>query len=258
MSSQAKIRIVHHLARTGGTVICRCLASMESVVLLSEIHPLGTQTFNPVHQAHTWYGLLNDKDLDSARSGRLSFLEAIELISRRCSEQDRILVLRDWSHLDYTGVPFTQPGYRSLLAEKLQSSFALVRYSTVRHPLDQWLSVAQQPVFRERLGPARFLRGASRFAEAAVQTGFMRFEDFTRDNEIALRQLCAGLELEFDPGYREKWQAYTHVTGDVLPGRGSGAHITPLPRQAMDENEKRRFCSLPQYQAIIESLGYDE
>jgi len=245
------------MARTGGTVICRCLASMQRVVLLSEIHPLGTQIFNPVHQAHAWYDLLNKEDLDSARSGRLTFLEAIELISRRCSEQNRILVLRDWSHLDYTGVPFTQPSYRSLLAEKLQAAFALVRYSTVRHPLDQWLSVAQQPVFQEKLGPARFLRGASRFAEAAVQTGFMRFEDFTRDHDTALRQLCAGLELEFDPGYREKWQAYTRVTGDVLPGRGSGARITPLPRQAMDENEKRRFCSLPQYQSIISGLGYD-
>ncbi len=246
------------MARTGGTVICRCLASMKNVVLLSEIHPLGTQTFNPVHQAHAWYDLLNSEDLASARSGRLNFLETIELIARRCSEQNKILVLRDWSHLDYTGVPFTQPCYRSLLAERLQATFALVRYSTVRHPLDQWLSVAQQPVFRERLGPARFLRGASRFAEAAVQTGFMRFEDFTHDSDAALQQLCAGLELEFDPGYREKWQAYTHVTGDVLPGRGRGGHIAPLPRQAMDENDKRRFCSLPQYQSIINSLGYDE
>jgi len=237
-------------------VICRCLASMENVVLLSEIHPLGTQTFNPLHQAHGWYDLLSNEELDSARDGRLNFLEAIELISRRCSERNKILVLRDWSHLDYTGVPFTRPTYRSLLAARLQASFALVRYSTVRHPLDQWLSVAQQPVFQERLGPARFLRGASRFAEAAVQTGFMRFEDFTRDSDTALRELCTGLELEFDPGYLEKWQAYTHVTGDVLPGRGSGGHITPLPRQAMDENEKRRFCSLPQYQAIINSLGY--
>jgi protein O-GlcNAc transferase len=246
------------MARTGGTVICRCLASMKGVVLLSEIHPLGTQTFNPLHQAHAWYDLLSNEDLESARSGRLSFLEAMQLISQRCTEQGKILVVRDWSHLDYTGVPFTQPSYRSLLAEKLQSAFALVRYSTVRHPLDQWLSVARQPVFQERLGPARFLRGANRFADAAVQTGFMRFEDFTRDNDTALRQLCAGLELEFDPGYREKWQSYTHVTGDILSGRGGGDHITPLPRQAMGENEKRRLCSLPQYQAIINSLGYAE
>ncbi len=244
------------MARTGGTVICRCLASMQDVVLLSEIHPLGTQKFNPIAQAQAWYDLLSDEDLESARSGRLSFLEVMQLIAQRCSEHGRILVVRDWSHLDYTGVPFTQPRYRSLLAEKLQPAFSLVRYSTVRHPLDQWLSMAQQAVFQERLGPARFLRGASRFAESARQTGFMRFEDFTRDNDTALRQLCAGLELEFDPGYREKWQAYTRITGDMLPGRSGSDHIAPLPRQAMDATEKRRFCSLPQYVSTINSLGY--
>lgn len=249
-----KLRIIHHMARTGGTVISRCLASMQSIVLLSEIHPLGTRRINPLHQAHAWYGLLNSTELESARGGQLNFLEAIQLISLRCSEQGKTLVLRDWSHLDYTGVPFTQPGYRSLLAESLQSSFTLVRFSSVRHPLDQWLSLAQLP-FRDRLGPTRFLRGASRFAESAVETGFIRFEDFTRDNDRTLRQLCTGLELEFDPEYRDRWPAYTNITGDVFPGR-AGASITPLPRRAMDAAEKRRFCALPLYDLTTTRLGY--
>ena len=167
-------------------------------------------------------------------------------------------MLRDWSHLDYTGVPYTRPSYRSLLAEQLQPSFTLVRYSTVRHPMDQWLSVTQQPVFQRSLGPMRFLRGASRFAESAAQTGFMRFEDFTRDNDAALRQLCAGLELEFDPGYREKWGAYNRITGDVLPGRSRVGTIAPLPRLPMSEAEKQRFHSLAHYQSTINRLGYEE
>jgi len=226
------------------------------VVLLSEIHPLGMHTFNPLQQAHAWYKLLSSADMDEARSGRLGFLGAIELIWRRCREQDKTLVLRDWSHLDYTGIPYTQPVYRSLLAEQLQPAFALVRYSTVRHPLDQWLSIAQQPVFRQRLGPVRFLRGASRFAEAAVQTGFMRFEDFASDNDTALRQLCAGLELEFDPGYREKWASHTRITGDILPGRSSSLRITPLPRLPMGEAEKQKFCASVHYQSTVDRLGY--
>ena len=39
------------MARSGGTIICRCLASMERIVLLSEIHPLGARMFNPLDQA---------------------------------------------------------------------------------------------------------------------------------------------------------------------------------------------------------------
>ncbi|EMI22529.1 hypothetical protein RMSM_00554 [Rhodopirellula maiorica SM1] len=33
--------LLHHLARTGGTLFSRCLAAMDSVYLLSEINPLG-------------------------------------------------------------------------------------------------------------------------------------------------------------------------------------------------------------------------
>ena len=228
---------------------------MQSIVLLSEIHPLGMHRFNPLHQAHAWYGLLNSTELESARGGQLNFPDAIQLIWRRCGDQGKTLVLRDWSHLDYTGVPFTQPSYRSLLAESLQSSFTLVRYSSVRHPLDQWLSLAQLPAYRDRLGPSRFLRGASRFAESAVETGFIRFEDFTRDSDRTLRQLCSGLELEFDPEYRDSWLAHTHITGDVLPGR-AGANIAPLPRRLIGVAEQRRFCSLPHYELTTTRLGY--
>ena len=37
------IRILHHMARSGGTIISRCLGCMKDVILLSEIHPLGSR-----------------------------------------------------------------------------------------------------------------------------------------------------------------------------------------------------------------------
>jgi len=50
--------ILHHLARTGGTLISRCLGSMDGVCLLSEISHLGTSHVNPLQQAADWYGLV--------------------------------------------------------------------------------------------------------------------------------------------------------------------------------------------------------
>ena len=35
------IRIIHNLARSGGTPICKCLGCMSDIVLLSEIEPNG-------------------------------------------------------------------------------------------------------------------------------------------------------------------------------------------------------------------------
>lgn len=254
-SAKPRIRILHHMARTGGTLICRCLASMNNVVLLSEIHPGGMKVFNPLRQAHAWYNLLRPQDLARAGSGEMSFVEAIRLIETRAREEGRILVLRDWSHLDYIGIPFDSPTFRSVLADTLGSEFELLRFSTVRHPQDQWLSLSQIAVYRERVGAVKFLRGTKRFAEAAVGTGFIRYEDFTREPDAALRTICAALELEFDPGYRARWMHYGNITGDVLPGR-AGDVIAPLPRQAMDPREERRFRALANYAETTALLGY--
>ncbi len=250
------IRVIHHMARSGGTIICRCLASMTNIVLLSEIHPAGVKFFNPMIQAHKWYGLLTPDDIELAQSGTLDFNASIRLIWTRCLEQNKILLIRDWSHLDYTGVPYVKPDFSSSLVSTLQTDFNLIRFSTVRHPLDQWLSLSKKTVFSQNLGPEKFLHGASRFADEARQTGFIRYEDFTRNCDENLKTLCHALQFRFDPGYSEKWQQYTNITGDVNPGR-SGDVIRPLVRQNHHPAVAEKFSRLPHYQHTINTLGYD-
>ena len=77
-SGKPPLRIVHNLARTGGTLICRCLGSMKGVAVLSEIHPMAAHLMNPVAQAREWFGLLSEQDF--AR-GVIGFEDAIELIA---------------------------------------------------------------------------------------------------------------------------------------------------------------------------------
>lgn len=254
-SAKPRIRILHHMARTGGTLICRCLASMNNVVLLSEIHPGGMKVFNPLRQADTWYGLLRPDEVARARSGEIGFVEAIRLIAMRCISEGRLLVLREWSHLDYIGIPFCSPTFRSALAKVLEPEFELLRFSTVRHPQDQWLSLSRNPIYRETLGAVRFLRSTRRFAEAAVETGFVRYEDFTREPDAALQTICSALDLGFDPGYQTRWMNHANITGDVRPGR-AGRVIAPLPRQAMDPREERHFRGLANYAETTALLGY--
>jgi hypothetical protein len=163
------LRLVHHMARSGGTLISRCLGCMSGVLLLSEIHPLGTAQFNPLVQAQRWYGLLSSQDLLDLRArGRIAFADAIELIHRRASDSGQRLVLRDWSHLDFTGVPFiAKPAYRLLTADALKGRFDLRQICTVRHPLDQWLSLRQLAVVQGKLTLEGYLAGYRQFAEQA-------------------------------------------------------------------------------------------
>lgn len=255
-AGKRRIRILHQLARSGGTVICRCLASMDRVVLLSEIHPLGGRVFDPLQQAMEWHGLLQPAELKAARNSELSFSAAISLIARRCEEQDKILVIRDWNHLDYLGIPFTQPQFGPALFESLQADFEVVRFATTRHPLDQWLSLTRNPLFAERLAVGKYLRGVRRFSEMAAEVGFIRYEDFTADSDAALQSLCHGLEIPFDAAYRDRWATYTRITGDVLPGRSNLGEIRPLPRQDSSRELLELMSQRGDYQRILKLLDY--
>ena len=33
------IRTIHHLSCSGGSVLCKCIASMQNTIVISEVHP---------------------------------------------------------------------------------------------------------------------------------------------------------------------------------------------------------------------------
>jgi hypothetical protein len=230
---------------------------MSGVLLLSEIHPLGTAQFNPLVQAQRWYGLLSSQDLAMLRArARIGFVDAIELIHQRVADAGQRLVIRDWSHLDFTGVPFVaKPAFRLLTAEALAARFELRQICTVRHPLDQWLSLRGLAVVQGKLTLEGYLAGYRAFAERAREIGFLRYEDFVVDPDAVMRELCRRLELRFDRHFAERWSTYAFVTGDVSGGRG-GLEIRPVPRRAAEPGLLEALAGNPDYRASLDLLGY--
>jgi hypothetical protein len=249
------IRTLHHMARSGGSMISKCLGSMKNVVLLSEIHPKGIKQYNPIAQADQWFGLLRQEDLATIKRG-MSFNDAIALIDDRCTAKGKTLVIRDWSHLDFTGVPFLDdPPYTLTLARTLARHFSIIHTASVRHPLDQWLSLSELSYIKGKIEPEDFLRGYRRFAEAAVGIGFIRYEDFTQEPDEKLHLLCERLKISFDPEYKDRWTRYKKITGGTRTNRGR-SEIRPLPRRALEPQLLKRFEVNTDYQAAIELLGY--
>jgi len=85
------IHVLHHMARSGGTIISRCLGCMNNIALLSEIHPYGyeNQLINPLAQAHEWFNLLTPEDIEKIKASHpFPFIDAIELIKQRCDERN--------------------------------------------------------------------------------------------------------------------------------------------------------------------------
>ncbi len=253
------VRLLLHLARTGGTIISKCLAVMPNVALLSEIHPMGLKMFNPLRQAHEWFGLLTPQDIEGFRQARrMEFADAIDLARRRCEERGLKLVIREWNHLDFHGMPYVpNPPHKLMTTELLSPRFRLLRYCTVRHPIDHWISLNNVAVVHDKLTLEQFLTGCLEFAEHAVKIGFVRYEDFTRDPAPAMRTICTALEIDFDPTFEHKWASYKKITGDRAGSRGGVEKIVALARKPVEAGLVERFERNAAYQKTLALLGYN-
>lgn len=254
------IPILHHMARSGGTIISKCLACMEKIALLSEIHPYGykKQYINPLAQAHQWFGLLNPGDIARIQNGPPpSFADAVELIKRRCDERGLALVIRDWSHLDFTGWPHvSKPAYKLTTAKTLSRRFKVISSASVRHPIDQWLSFRESQSWTgKELTLDRYLYGYRKFAEQAAKIGYVRYEDFTDEPALILEKLCNKLGIPFDPLFNEKWNDYKWIT-TATRARDGGSVISNRPRRHVDAELLESFSRNKDYRFAVELLGY--
>jgi hypothetical protein len=236
---------------------------MRDILVLSEVHPLDHQG-KITRQAAAWFQLLNEGDKPWLRglSGRdpgTAFAEIVGRLAERSAEQGRHPVLRDWSHLDFLGVPFVHRPPMQLLTERaLKDRCNLRQAFLVRHPLDQYASSASRPAMGPHLTPARFLDAYLAFARVAADRGFQRYEDFVEEPDRQLRELCQTLRLPFDPGYEERWQTYDKLTGDSAgPSRGfTKPDIAPMPVMRLDDATRDALRRHSGYRESLDLLGY--
>ena len=263
--TQPSVAIVHQMARTGGTLVNRCLGSMRNILVLSEVHPLDPEV-KITRQAAQWFQLLGTKDEPwlkslSNRHPLEAFADIVVCLAERCAKRTQYLVLRDWSHLDFLGVPFVDRPPLQLLTERaLQDRCGLRQAFVVRHPLDQYASSASRPGMAPHLTPRRFVEAYRAFAQLAASRGFQRYEDVVADPDNSLRKLCTQLQIPYDKGYRDRWQAYDKLTGDSAgPSRGfSLEEIGALPPRQLDQSILSTLKGEPDYGESLTLLGYED
>lgn len=260
-SRKPTMRVIRNLARSGGTLVGKCIGCMDGVTLLSEIHPQELRTTNPMMQASQWFGLIGKKDLSRYRVRPPSMLQFVSTCDQRANDRGEKLVLRDWSHVDYMGVPWVKnPGMGFALRDSISSVYEVRCSVTTRHPIDQYLSLMQLELIRAHVDFDRYCRGCAAFAEFAEGNGFHRYEDFTADPDRVLRAVCDELGLVFDEGYRDRWYTYTTITGDTtgMVGRGSRKReIVSMPRKPVEDALVERFRANGDYRRACSLLGYE-
>jgi hypothetical protein len=248
------IRVVHHLACSGGTLISKCISAMPNVYLLSEAHP-----FSDLH-----LGLGNPKFLPSDISAlsrhadiphqqelaRKIFLESIKIADNHLTNMGSYLVIRDHTHSDYS-TGDKEPAC-SAIVNVLQSHYNVSSLLTIRDPIDSYAALVKNKWLH--FSPPSFDEYCRRYnvmLNHFEDDNIVRFEDFVADPRGKMQKICEFLLIPYSELFEDIFGVF-RVTGDS--GRssdtiGSRERIAPddVLNQCKDSKEYQKICDAGWY-----------
>ena len=228
---------------------------MKSAVLLSEIHPDAQHalSFNALNQAQQWYDFLPQLNWQETE-----FVDAITRIQGIAEKNNKQLILRDWSHVDYLGPPVTnRPKRVPALLEVLSPYFKIRSIQLVRHPLDTWLSLRRLNLIKKNgISIETFLRAYRCYLDCTDSHCRLVYEDFLKSPNEQLHELCGKVGLVYDSAYQEKWFDFKKITGDTSNStslRGKPV-IEFRPRRPFTDIDEAWLAQQPDYKYLINEL----
>jgi hypothetical protein len=206
---------------------------MEKVVMISEVNPVvevDRGHLNTISaQAREWYGitLKNDNFRDAA-------LELDEL----CKASGRILIIRDWSFINFTPFKMWQtPPHDFLILDALHGVPNLKIFGFIRDAIDVWISRGMPDLdsFADS-----YLAYARKLSELEVP--LFKYEDFCKSPDSVLQKICACSGVDFDSEYITKYARYYSVKGDIaVISRGQKGRVRTLGRRAIPMGKVREI-----------------
>lgn len=250
------ITLMLNYARSGGTLLNKCLASISDVVMLSEVNPLGggwgiLKEKSPTTvkaQAKEWY------EIDIKNDG---FREGISELSDYCSENRKHLIIRDWSFVNFSGHVDNNnnPIGKFLSIEEMQD-FDVKPFVFVRDIIDVWIS-------RNMPDISTFAREYLNFLNEVIklEIKIFKYEDFVKRPEYELESICNYIGIEFQNVYPECLN-YDKVNGDTQIKTGSRGiiqqSIKQLPRKKIPFNKIMDINDSMEIREANKLMGYPE
>lgn len=228
-------------ARSGGTVLNQCLGCLPNTLILSEVNPLGGGSgkeeisCNTVKsQASYWYNI----DLESD-----DFAESLLELEKICEKEQKSLVVRDWSFVNFTPLANNnwQPSYTLLALEALQGKTKLKPFAFVRDSIDVWISRGMPDCHS-------FFSSYLKYVKSIIENRIpvFKYEDFCKEPEEILKNICYVTGLEYE-NVSHRYYTFNKVNGDIqILSRGRKKHlIRPLPRKIISKEKIKELhkCS---------------
>jgi len=226
-------------ARSGGTILNQCLGSMKDVIMLSEVNPLGggwgkkleKSYTTPYEQAKYWYGI---------ELSNQNYLESILELEEFCKNNDKHLIIRDWSFINFSSVPYYNvysPPMKFLNLDMLSKYTKVKTFAFVRDAIDVWISRGKPNI--DQFGKEYFCF-VSQFLKHNIP--FFKYENFCKKSDSELEKICDSIKVPFDPSFIKKYNTFSNINGDiqlkkVSRGKENGNIIAPLKRKHLPLSE---------------------
>ncbi len=252
------IRIIHNLQRSGGTIISKSVSAQKDIILLSEIHPDGPKIMekmgaepkyaDPLYQFQSFYKLFNSDELKNIRETKLNFLEKIKIINKKAKDQNKILIIRDWSFVDYFGKPFIEPTKKNVLFEILSKDFEIKNIFIIRDPLENYISCCRKLVFfLKNYSFNQFLASYESYIKSIPKGSHINFEEFTENPENILRKISLKLNFNFDKEYLKNME-HVKITGDKQAYSSDNIiKIKKIGNEILNEDQKEKINKNEKY-----------
>ena len=255
--SKPTLRIVHHLACSGGSIFSRCLAAMPNVYLLSEAHPYsnlhigdGKAKYLPtdIVTLAKYAAVPNHRSL-----AKTIYADSIKTTVNHLSRYGGTLIIRDHSHIDFCmdqELPFT-----GATVDALEEAFEILSLLTVRDPIDSYMSLIKRRWLHfEPKTFDEYCRRYLAFIECYPASEIIRYEDFVAQPGKIMRKACKALGISYAEAFLEIFNLF-QVTGES--GRNSVESIQPRARREPSTDYMEEIQASLSYRELATKLHYD-
>lgn len=230
--NKKSIIIMLAYARSGGTLLNRCMASMPDTIMLSEVNveALCPSSCNTIRgQVKEWYGI----NLKSE-----GFRENIQELYKYCLEKDKALIIRDWTFGSFVPSRYNNynPSKEFATLDFVSNYFPVKSFAFVRDAIDIWLSLNASPRTFYDKDLIYLYEFVKKIFDRKIK--IFKYEDFCKNPKKNMHSICDYVEIDYNEQFMNFF-SYYKVTGDTdLPDSSRGLvenKINLLSRRAMSD-----------------------
>lgn len=254
------IAVFYCFARSGGTLINRCLGCIKDNLVLSEVNPHGS--FRSLEsQASDWLKLIPSDQCKKFND--LSYGQKIRFLNEAASALNQHLIIRDWSTLNFLSKVYWEYFSPSMILEQdlylsndgLQTTCVVV----ARQSACVYESIVRSFPDQNDLSVEDFAESYLAFAEAVCHHPVIHFEKFCAEPEVQFQKLCDYLNVKFKWSFLTQFHSFNQCTGDNMLSSPSKLRTTTeiiVPIERRDSKTWQVASSNQNCRKADQLLGY--